>query len=233
MDDLGFQDEWTLYVETPPSSLSNSYVSPGNIHCQGLPVLGIPKYKAPPNPVAPPQAIRPEGDETPPEIESRVVEIPNAPKCFTEENIAEIIDPPTIIDYFEMQEKTLVIEFYDIRHAIAFKNLLAAHKIDVAYGIPRCLRDKPDAPVNLGTIVLLHLVPSVTNQQLQVIFSQFGEIRQIRGTRFKPTQRFIEYWDIRSSQKALEMMAGTILSGSKIVIEFSMPGGMRKRKFLE
>lgn len=239
MDPFGapLEDVWTFYVETPPSSLSSSYVSSDTTQSTEKlkPILGIPTYKAPPVPVVPQQPVRIDSRDisAPAEVESRAVEITNVSKSYTNDNIDEIVDPPSVIEYFEMEGTTLFIEFYDIRHAMAFKTLLSAHYVEVKYGIPRRLRVKSDVPVNLGTIVLLHLLPSVTNAQLLVIFSQFGEIRQIRGTPSKPTQRFIEYWDIRASQKAVEQMSGTVLCGSKLLIEFSMPGGMRKRVLLK
>jgi RNA recognition motif-containing protein len=83
-------------------------------------------------------------------------------------------------------------------------------------------------PPNNGTIVVFQLPAGITNQQIEATFGLFGEIRQVRGTPSKPTQKFVECWDIRDAQKALDALNGQYLMGSRVSIEFSLPGGFRR-----
>ena len=46
-------------------------------------------------------------------------------------------------------------------------------------------------------------------------------------------QKFIEYWDIRSAEKALNEMNNQVVGGSKISIDFSVPGGMRRKNLAD
>ncbi|RZC61557.1 hypothetical protein C5167_023312 [Papaver somniferum] len=82
---------------------------------------------------------------------------------------------------------------------------------------------------NQGTIVLFNLVISVSTAQLKAIFQVFGPIKELRETPSKRQQRFIEFFDIRDAAKALHEMNGKEINGQTVVIEFSRPGGTRRR----
>lgn len=86
----------------------------------------------------------------------------------------------------------------------------------------------PRKPPNNGTIVIFHLPTAITDNELSSIFSQFGEIRQIRSTPLKQNQKFIEFYDVRNAELALKSMNGQSIKKSRISIEFSLPGGFRK-----
>ncbi|OHT12681.1 hypothetical protein TRFO_17384 [Tritrichomonas foetus] len=228
-------EDWGFYIETPPS-LKNSatYNSPCEI-LNNSP-LNLPTYNAPEK-LTNPIIVRPDGEAPtdPTEIESRAVNVLNLPKIYDQSNIQEIVNPQSIINTFDYEEDQLHIEFFDIRHAIAFRQFYNNLKfngqtIEVKFSVPRPVTGSQH-PINNGTIVLFHLPPSITNPTLSQYFSQYGEIRQIRGTPQKPTQRFIEYWDTRGSEAAVHAMNGVLMSGSKISIEFSVPGGMRRKAF--
>lgn len=84
---------------------------------------------------------------------------------------------------------------------------------------------------NNGTIVLFHVPKEISESELYVIFSKFGKIRQIRSTPMKDYQKFIEFYDIRSAEKALKTYNGkqlSLKSNSRVSIEFSRPGGYKK-----
>lgn len=86
-------------------------------------------------------------------------------------------------------------------------------------------------PKNNGTIVLFHIPKNIEEKELFDIFSKFGKIRQIRSTPTKSYQKFIEFYDIRSAEKALKAYNGKKLtkkSNSKVTIEYSRPGGFKK-----
>lgn len=86
-------------------------------------------------------------------------------------------------------------------------------------------------PVNNGTIVIFHIPKDFDENELLEIFSRFGKIRQIRSTPSKYYQKFIEFYDIRSAEKALKAFNGKQLNekcNTKVSIEFSHPGGFKK-----
>ncbi|KAH0788166.1 protein MEI2-like 2 [Histomonas meleagridis] len=225
-------EDWGFFIETPPS-YGRSF-SPNDLNQYSL--LKIPTFEAPPNPPIP-VINRPDREVTSPsELESRSVEVYNLEKKFTQENMHELINPPTVLNYFEMNSDGSVhMEFFDLRHSVMFHDMFNGMKIGdreitVKYSVPKSLPGSE--PINNGTIVLFHLTPSINNQQLSKVFSKFGEIKQIRGTPQKPMQRFIEYWDIRGSAEAFKEMDGASIYNARISIKFSVPGGLRRKAFV-
>ncbi|KAK8842682.1 hypothetical protein M9Y10_025542 [Tritrichomonas musculus] len=229
------QDEdWGFYIETPPSMKNSISYSPTDITTNSP--LNLPTFQAPPK-FSAPIAVRAEGENPtdPSEIESRAVNVLYLPKKYDQSNIHEIVNPPSIINTFDYEDEQLHIEFFDIRHSLSFRKFynnmdFNGKVIEVKFSTPRPISGSQH-PINNGTIVLFHLPPQITNPILSQYFSQYGEIRQIRGTPQKPTQRFIEYWDTRGSEAAVKAMNGVLMNGSKISIEFSVPGGMRRKAF--
>lgn len=168
-----------------------------------------------------------------PEIESRSLYISNLPVDTSVESFRQLVPPTVPIKSMVKNDKTsILIEFFDLRHSNYFRHQFD-HKSFNGLSIECRYAPPPTAiphqkPPNNGTIVIFHLNPIITNSQLDNAFSAFGEIRQIRGTPAKPNQRFIEFFDTRCAASALKAMNGKVLLGSKISIEFSIPGGLRK-----
>ncbi|KAG9148917.1 hypothetical protein Leryth_022074 [Lithospermum erythrorhizon] len=86
----------------------------------------------------------------------------------------------------------------------------------------------PDG-TNQGTLVIFNLDPLVSSTTLQHIFQDFGQVRELRDTPSKKHQRFVEFYDTRDAANALTEMKGREINGTKILIEFSRPGGFSKR----
>lgn len=169
------------------------------------------------------------------EIENRTLLVTNVSPDTPTEEIKQRFDVYGAVknmDLSKLSEGMFTVEYYDIRHAQSVKSLndrakLYGRNISVVYApLPKI--EDPKRPPNNGTIVVFHLPEDITAQEIQTFFGRFGEIRQIRGTPAKPAQRFIEYWDIRAAEAALTNLSGKFLSGSKVSIEFSLPGGFRK-----
>ncbi|EAX91989.1 hypothetical protein TVAG_001580 [Trichomonas vaginalis G3] len=248
-----FSDDWGDFVQTPPQM--NSFVQLAMQDSPDIPSTILPIYpsfmpRSPSLPTFlsqdPTSTLEFLGLETPsnekevidkrecPEIESRTIIIKNLPENVSLEFVKGFI--PTTVpmkSVQKIQKKYVLIEFFDLRHAQYFrhhldKQMLTGVPMEVRYSPPPPNSTPSQKPPNNGTIVLFHLDPSITNTQLESIFCSFGEIRQIRGTPSKPSQRFIEYWDTRCAQTALKTMNGKMLLGTKISIEFSIPGGLRK-----
>jgi hypothetical protein len=134
------------------------------------------------------------------------------------------------IDSSSLDSGSVTVEYFDLRHATQVRaSPIAINGCPVALTyapLPRI--EDPRNPPNNGTLVVFHLPAGITNQQIEATFGPFGEIRQVRGTPSKPNQKFVEYWDIRDAQKALDALNGQYLMGSRVSIEFSLPGGFRR-----
>lgn len=235
-DDSMANEDWSFFIETPPNSPCDYLMSAQPAVAQER--IQTTQFTPFNYLIHNQEQTEDSAAHTNTEMETRVLIISNLGDQFKEADLPKIIyNPNTIIKSFEKQSNDdILVEFFDLHHAIQAKNYLNSALYDgvmleVRFGPPRRGSDA-QKPANNGTIVLFHLPPSITNRQLSEIFTSYGEIRQIRGTPAKPHQRFIEYWDVRCAELALTEMNGKTLIGSKISIEFSVPGGMR-RKALE
>ncbi|OHT01623.1 hypothetical protein TRFO_07540 [Tritrichomonas foetus] len=169
------------------------------------------------------------------EIENRTLLIANVSPEITPDEIESTFNPyksAKVIDQSNLANGILTIEYYDLRHAQTIKRITNGSTVHgtaiiVSYAPLQRIED-PRKPPNNGTIVVFHLPSGINDQHIESSFSQFGEIRQIRGTPTKPTQRFIEYWDTRAAEAALNNLSGKYVMGSRVSIEFSLPGGFRR-----
>ena len=169
------------------------------------------------------------------EIENRALLVTNVSPQTTKEEIEKAFNLyPEIrnIDLSSLSQGTFTVEYFDLRHAQNVKRItngstLHGRVIVVSYApLPKI--EDPKKPPNNGTIVVFHLPPDITATEIQSVFGRYGEIKQVRGTPAKPTQRFIEYWDIRAAENALNGLSGKFVQDSKVSIEFSLPGGFRR-----
>jgi len=125
----------------------------------------------------------------------------------------------------------VMISYYDIRAARsamrALQNKpLRRRKLDIHFSIPK---DNPsDKDVNQGTLVVFNLDPSVTNDDLRVIFGAYGEVKEIRETPHKRHHKFIEFYDVRAADAALRALNRSDIAGKRIKLEPSRPGGTRR-----
>ena len=169
------------------------------------------------------------------EIENRTLMISNANAATTENDIISIFGSKgeiNKIDISRIQNGQFTVEYFDLRAATSAKMLLnglniRGNNIIINYAHLPIITD-PKKPPNNGTIVIFHLHSGINDDQVKAIFGQFGEIRQIRGTPTKTQQRFVEYWDTRSAENALLSMSGKYVMGTRVSIEFSLPGGFRR-----
>ncbi|GJQ15033.1 hypothetical protein GpartN1_g6824.t1 [Galdieria partita] len=80
---------------------------------------------------------------------------------------------------------------------------------------------------NNGTLVVFNLDPSITADELRKVFGVYGDIKEIRESPHKRHHKFIEFYDVRDAERALHKLNKTEVSGKKIKIEISRPGGVR------
>uniref|UniRef100_A0A7N0T4B8 RRM domain-containing protein n=1 Tax=Kalanchoe fedtschenkoi TaxID=63787 RepID=A0A7N0T4B8_KALFE len=129
----------------------------------------------------------------------------------------------------------VMISYYDIRAArTAMRALqnkpLRRRKLDIHFSIPK---DNPsDKDMNQGTLVAFNLDPSVSNDDLLLIFGEYGEVKEIRETPHKRHHKFIEFYDVRAAEAALKALNRSDIAGKRIKLEPSRPGGARRNLML-
>jgi RNA recognition motif-containing protein len=167
------------------------------------------------------------------ELESRLIQIYNVHPETTREDLVGVFASYGDIDVIDVSNVALGIasvKFCDLQAALQAryaKLCIRGKNLLLTFG-PQDPVENPRKPPNNGTIVVFHLRNGVTDDQIRGEFSKFGEIRQIRSAPGKQSQRFVEYWDIRSAHRALKKMRGKRVFDSKISVEFSLPGGHHK-----
>ncbi|KAM5568358.1 hypothetical protein ABKV19_016099 [Rosa sericea] len=130
----------------------------------------------------------------------------------------------------------VMISYYDIRAARnAMKALqnkpLRRRKLDIHYSIPK---DNPsEKDVNQGTLVVFNLDSSVSNDELRELFGVYGEIKEIRETPNRSHHKFIEFYDVRAAESALNAMNKSDIAGKRIKLEPSRPGGAKRSSGLQ
>ncbi|XP_021764156.1 protein MEI2-like 5 isoform X2 [Chenopodium quinoa] len=130
----------------------------------------------------------------------------------------------------------VMISYYDIRDARsamrALQNKpLRRRKLDIHFSIPK---DNPsEKDINQGTLVVFNLDPSVSNEELRLIFGAYGEVKEIRETPHKKHHKFIEFYDVRAAEAALRALNRSDIAGKRIKLEPSRPGGTRRNLMLQ
>ena len=235
---------------TPPGVLPSDFVStPNPPFSQLIPESDIrqvltpqqPAQKAVPQQPAPKQNYQPAQQQQQQQysqhggLENRTLIIFNANPSTTLDEIMKMFGAKwavSKVDMDKIKEGSFTVEFYDIRDSNSAKMLLnhsVLHRNNITINFaPLPVISDPKKPPNNGTIVIFHLPPGILDDQIMSIFGQYGEIRQIRGTPSKIQQKFVEYYDTRAAELALMSMNGNYVMGTRVSIEFSLPGGFRR-----
>lgn len=125
----------------------------------------------------------------------------------------------------------VMISYYDIRSAWnamrALQNKpLRRRKLDIHYSIPK---DNPsEKDINQGMLVVFNVDPSVTNDDIHQIFSDYGEIKAIRDAPHKGHHKIIEFYDVRAAEAAVRALNRSDLAAKKIKLVTSRLGGTRR-----
>ncbi|KAJ1279312.1 hypothetical protein BS78_04G145600 [Paspalum vaginatum] len=125
----------------------------------------------------------------------------------------------------------VMISYYDIRSAWnamrALQNKpLRRRKLDIHYSIPK---DNPsEKDINQGMLVVFNVDPSVTNDEIHQIFSDYGEIKEIRDAPQKGHHKIIEFYDVRAAEAAVRALNRSDLAAKKIKLVTNRLGGTRR-----
>jgi RNA recognition motif-containing protein len=180
------------------------------------------------------------------ELESRTILVSNIHEATTKERFSEIVSPYgeiKAIDVSDLASGDASVTFFDLRSAhrlrAAIPQALSVH------GRCWCVRFAPPnrlIPIgtepspktrkvpNTGTIVVFQLKSGTSDETIRSVFSQYGEIREIRWAAGKDTQVFVEFWDLRAAARAKKATNRRKIPelGAKIATDYSKPGGFRK-----
>ncbi|XP_047950500.1 protein MEI2-like 2 [Salvia hispanica] len=130
----------------------------------------------------------------------------------------------------------VMISYYDIRAArSAMRGLqntpLRRRKLDIHFSIPK---DNPsEKDLNQGTLVVFNVDDSVSNDDLRQIFGAYGSVKEIRETPHKRHHKFVEFYDVRGADAALQALNRCDIAGKRIKLEPSRPGGARRSSLLQ
>lgn len=170
------------------------------------------------------------------EIPSRSIIIGNIPEETEESDIKYILSEfgdYQSCDFEHLSNGKIVVRFYDLLDAMLMRaSTIYIHfrSIIMSFGSEIPVKDKKRPPNN-GTIVVFNLPDLASDAEIYHTFSKFGQIRDIRKTPNKSSQRFVEFYDSRSAFKAKkELKKKKMLINGKycqINVEFSLPGNFR------
>lgn len=164
------------------------------------------------------------------EVPCRCIMLSNISPYATKDDLLFIFDsfgPQESYDLSNLKKGIASVKFYNMEDAQAMRVstiYLCNQQLMKVFHFEKKVESK--IPVNNGTIVIFRIPPDIDEKELYEIFSKFGKIRQIRNTPGKDSQKFIEFYDIRSAEKALKRYNGKPLhkkTNSKVSIEFSHP----------
>jgi hypothetical protein len=164
------------------------------------------------------------------DFEDRSVELSNFdPGNTTEEDVFEMCRTCGEIESIDMTQKAagrIGVLFFDLRSAYALVRTtirVRGFKWLIQFGRYESIYD-PQNPPNTRAVVLFRIPGRITTEMIRYKFSEFGEIREIREW---TSNRFVEFWDSRSTIKAIAGTHKKKVFGCKIAAELCRPGGAR------
>jgi len=84
--------------------------------------------------------------------------------------------------------------------------------------------------VNQGTLVAFNIDSSVPADAVVRLFEAYGEVFEIREAASRRNHRFVEFYDVRDCERALDALNKTEFNGRKLKIEFSRNGAAQSHR---
>lgn len=170
------------------------------------------------------------------EIPSHSIILKNIPIETTEEEIIYIskeFGEYKKINFDDLKKGIVEVLFYNLKDSMLMRAssiFIKQHSIFIKFGKDLIPIDKK-RPQNNGTIVVFNLPKNIEDCEIYSIFQKFGEIKEIRETPYKNSQRFIEYYDLRNAAKAKRKtkMKKLNIKGNICIlnVEFSIVGNYK------
>lgn len=234
--DLSELDPWNILLETPPNyfGIDCDNISPSTFDLIPTDPSTIPgEIEIDRSMCSEGVKIYRQHSQSFGEIESRRLQLANLHPSTTYEEL--FVELTTIggeidtLDISNISHGTALVQFYDLRAAYRTRTsnvYLHGRHVIMSYSVSTS--PNMSTPINNGTLVLFNLHKNVSDDQLLSTFEAFGEVKQIRGTPSRDTQKFVEYWDTRSATAAQKSLNYKYLFGRRICVEYSLPSGYRK-----
>ncbi|CAN6345567.1 unnamed protein product, partial [Urochloa humidicola] len=121
----------------------------------------------------------------------------------------------------------VTVSYYDIRAAQnAMRALcttpLGLTNLDVQFSITKEI--VPNQDPNNGILAVSIIDSSISNHDLLQIFSVYGDVKEIRSAPTSSNKKFVEFYDVRAAEVALNNLNNGDMSCSKIMVELSRSG---------
>ncbi|EAY76892.1 hypothetical protein OsI_04851 [Oryza sativa Indica Group] len=89
----------------------------------------------------------------------------------------------------------------------------------------------PDDGASRGSLVVLNSLPAMSVFELREIFQAYGDVKDVRESALRPSNKFVEFFDTRDADRALHELNGKELFGRRLVVEYTRPSlpGPRRR----
>nr|CAB3460493.1 unnamed protein product [Digitaria exilis] len=119
----------------------------------------------------------------------------------------------------------VTVSYYDIRAAqnamrVLHNKTLGLMNLDVQFSITKENKDP-----NNGILAVSIIDSSISSHDLLRIFSVYGDVKEIFKAPTSYNKNFVEYYDIRAAELALNKLNNSDMSCSKIKVEHSRSGG--------
>jgi hypothetical protein len=157
---------------------------------------------------------------------------PDGTTATTVGEVAQRFGAVESIDTSERRSGKIFVKFFDLRSALAMHSSPSKFgkcQWMIRFAAEQQIGDRQH-PQNNGTIVIFNGIPNISDEMIWVELSKCGDIREIRSSPYSSTKKgaahkFIEFWDLRASQAAVNRIKRTGLFGAKVSADFSRPGG--------
>ncbi|KAJ3434418.1 protein mei2-like [Anaeramoeba flamelloides] len=165
-------------------------------------------------------------------IASRSLHIGNLNQQISEKKLLSVFEQFGDVQSIRFESDNVIISYFDIRNSKEAKIVLQGSNLegnvlDISYINPNKNGSKN---INQGTLVVFGLNEFISNKELEVIFSQYGQIREIRSTPNKVYHRFVEFFDIREAEIAMNHLNKTKIKTRRIKIELARVVPMKRKK---
>ncbi|KAF8724786.1 hypothetical protein HU200_020720 [Digitaria exilis] len=122
----------------------------------------------------------------------------------------------------------VTVSYYDIRAAqnamrVLHNKTLGLMNLDVQFSITKVNTENKDP--NNGILAVSIIDSSISSHDLLRIFSVYGDVKEIFKAPTSYNKNFVEYYDIRAAELALNKLNNSDMSCSKIKVEHSRSGG--------
>ncbi|PWZ20771.1 Protein MEI2-like 4 [Zea mays] len=90
-------------------------------------------------------------------------------------------------------------------------------------------KDNPsEKDINQGMLAIFNVHPSITNNDIHQIFSEYGDIKEIHDAPQKGHHKIIEFYDVKAAEGAARALNRSDLAGKKIKLETDRLSGARR-----